>query len=121
MAKSRRVNLRAILADPDLRRELMIPTLQATQAREGIKTTRELAERAYYVVTEGELSAFFDLEDFRGTKEALDRRHEFFVRSLRDEPAKVRFDVARRDFGSIEGTPLAYRRLAYIAHIFKES
>lgn len=52
MANRRRVNLKALLADADLRRELMVSTIQATQAREGIETTREQAERAYYVVTE---------------------------------------------------------------------
>jgi len=30
MASRRRVDLRGILADPDLRRELMVPTIQAT-------------------------------------------------------------------------------------------
>jgi hypothetical protein len=44
---TRRVNLKAIFADPVLRRELMVATIQATQAREGIDTTREQAERAY--------------------------------------------------------------------------
>ncbi len=78
----RRVNVRAILADPDLRRKLMVPALQATQAREGIETTREQAERAYYVVTEGERAAFFDLDRFRGGKRGeTDKRHEMFVRS----------------------------------------
>ena len=48
--KSRRVNLRAILDDEDLRRELMVPVIQAMQAREGIKTTRAQAECAYYNV-----------------------------------------------------------------------
>ena len=43
----RRVNLRAILADPKLRRELLVSTIRATQAREGITTTQEQAEAAY--------------------------------------------------------------------------
>ncbi len=54
MSKRRRFDLKKILADPDMRRKLMLPTIQATQAREGIETTREQADRAYYVVTEGE-------------------------------------------------------------------
>ncbi len=45
-----RVNIRAILADPALRRELMVATIQATQNREGISTTRAQAEAAYDVV-----------------------------------------------------------------------
>lgn len=47
MTDRRRVNMKALLADDDLRRELMVSTIQATQAREGIETTREQAERAY--------------------------------------------------------------------------
>jgi hypothetical protein len=44
----KRVNVKAILADPDLRRKLMVSTIQATQAREGIDTTEAQANRAYY-------------------------------------------------------------------------
>lgn len=43
----RRVHVRDILDDPVERRELMINTIIATQAREGIEVTREQAERAY--------------------------------------------------------------------------
>jgi len=43
----RRVQIKDILQDPEQRRELMIQTLIATQAREGVITTREQAERAY--------------------------------------------------------------------------
>ena len=68
MADRRRVNMKALLADADLRRELMVSTIQATQAREGIETTRAQADRAYYVVTEAENATFFDLERYRGGK-----------------------------------------------------
>ena len=44
---NKRVNLRAILADPVKRRFLMVSAIVATQAREGITTTWEQAERAY--------------------------------------------------------------------------
>jgi hypothetical protein len=98
----------------------MVPTLQATQAREGIETTREQAERAYYVVTEAERTAFFDLERFRGGRAQQDRRNETFVRSLRDELPDIRFDIARRDFAAVKGSPLAYRRIGAVAHIFRE-
>ena len=47
---SRRVGIKAILADPELRRELMVSTIQAIQAREGIVITQEQAERAYDAV-----------------------------------------------------------------------
>lgn len=48
--RSRRVNIRSILADPHLRRELMVGVIVATQAREGITTTRAQAEAAYDAV-----------------------------------------------------------------------
>ena len=121
MAKRRRIDMKALLADADLRRELMVSTIQATQAREGIETTRDQADRAYYVVTESDKAAFFDLERFRGGKRSTpDRREEMFVRGLRELPRLVRFDVARRDFGMIEGSPLAYRRVGLAAHVFRE-
>lgn len=44
---SARINIRAILADPRLRRRLMVDTIIATQAREGIVTTIEQAGAAY--------------------------------------------------------------------------
>jgi hypothetical protein len=43
----RRVNVKAIMADPVLRRELMVSLIQTIQARERIDTTTEQAERAY--------------------------------------------------------------------------
>ena len=42
-----RVNLRAILDDPEKRREMMVGVIIATQAREGVTTTRAQAEAAY--------------------------------------------------------------------------
>jgi hypothetical protein len=50
---TRRVDIKAILADPALRRELMVRTIIAIQAREGIITTREQAEAAYDTVHRG--------------------------------------------------------------------
>ncbi|MFH0899877.1 MAG: hypothetical protein V2A73_04535, partial [Pseudomonadota bacterium] len=116
----RRLDIRGILADPNLRRELMVPTIQSTQAREGIETTHEQAERAYYVVTEGERATFFDLEPFRAIKSQPERRHEMFVRSLQDDAGALRIDVARRDFGFIEGSLLAYRNIVWLAPLFKD-
>jgi hypothetical protein len=43
----RRFDIKAILRDPEMCRELFIRTLIATQAREDIVTTREQAEAAY--------------------------------------------------------------------------
>src|ERR1039458_8741230 len=94
MAGSRRVDLRKILADPELRRKLMVSTIQATQAREGIQTTEEQARRAYYVVSEAERATFVDLTKFRGgPPEGADLRQEGFVRTLRGETSGVRFDI----------------------------
>jgi hypothetical protein len=122
MPENRRVDIRRILADPELRRELMVATVQATQAREGIETSREQAERAYYVVTEGERTAFFDLEQFRAVHGNSERREEAFALALRDCHARgrVRLDVARRDFSAVDGSPLAYR-LGPLAHVFREA
>ena len=122
MAKNRRVNVKAILADPDLRRKLMVSTIQATQAREGIDTTEEQADRAYYVVTEAERATFFELDRFKGAKRGeQDTRHEMFVKTLRAETDGVRYDIARRDFAAIDGRPLAYERVGIVAPIFRES
>lgn len=121
MARYERVDVRAILADPDLRRKLMVRTIQATQAREGIETTAEQAERAYYVVTEGERAAFFDLGGFRGQRGQPERRQDVFVRHLRRDQKRHRFDVARRDFRTIDGAPLAYRLMGLTAHVFREN
>ena len=122
MARNERVNVKAILADPDLRRKLMVRTIQATQAREGIDTTAEQGERAYYVVTEGERATFFALERSQATKkEEANRRHEMFVRGLAGELKRIRFDVRRRDFAAIESSPLAYRRVGIVAHVFRDA
>ena len=45
--KIRRVDIQEILDNPELRRELMVRTLIAIQAREGIEVTRERAEEVY--------------------------------------------------------------------------
>lgn len=44
---ARRIDMRALLADPVKRKALMVDCIIATQAREGIETTREQAEAAY--------------------------------------------------------------------------
>jgi len=47
-----RIDIRRILRTPILRRSLMVDTIVAIQARAGIVTTREQAERAYDKVQE---------------------------------------------------------------------
>jgi hypothetical protein len=118
--ESRRVNVKAILADADLRRKLMVSTIQATQAREGIDTTAEQADRAYYVVSEGEKATFLQLEPHRQKQGRAERRHEAFVKFLQGAENGLRFDVPRRDFIAIEGVPLAYSQIGYVAHLFRE-
>jgi hypothetical protein len=44
---NKRINLKAILADPTKREKLMVRCIIAAQAREGIRTTVEQATRAY--------------------------------------------------------------------------
>lgn len=118
---TKRVNMKAILADADLRRELMVSTIQATQAREGIDTSREQADRAYQVVTESERATFLSLPRFSGAKRGeRDRRNEMFVMSLRADADEIRHDVARRDFAAIDGSPIAYERVGLVAHLFRE-
>jgi len=119
MAGNKRVDLRKILADPELRRKLMVSTIQATQAREGIHTSEEQAQRAYYVVSEAERATFVDLTKGRGLPGGTDLRQEMFVRTIRGETTGVRFDIPRRDFGTIEGAPLSYRRLAVLSALFR--
>ena len=120
MAKNKRVNVKAILADSDLRRKLMVSTIQATQAREGIDTSPEQADRAYYVVSEGERATFFALRPFRGAKKGeTDRRNEVFVRSIRGETKDARFDVARRDFGLVESSVLAFKNFSWLTPVFR--
>src|SRR4051812_19017605 len=104
----KRVDVKAILADADLRRKLMVSTIQATQAREGIDTTPEQAARAYYIVSEGDKAAFFKLEPYRQFQGRPERREEMFITSLAGAQGSLRVDVARRDFIAIEGAPLAY-------------
>lgn len=119
---NKRVNVKAILADAELRRQLMVSTIQATQAREGIETSRDQADRAYYVVTEAERATFFELEQFKGGKKGEpDGRHKMFLKALRGGDQKIRHDVARRDFASIDGSPLAYERVGIVAPVFRES
>ena len=47
---SKRVDIKAILANPVLRRELFVGVIVSTQAREGIVTTHAQAEAAYDAV-----------------------------------------------------------------------
>jgi len=118
---TRRVDLKAILADADLRRELMVSTIQAIQAREGIDTTPEQADRAYYIVTEVERAAFFDLQSPMTTSGSVEDRHTAFVHALRGQRDDIRYDVPHRDFAALESSPLAYDRVAVVAALTNRS
>ena len=43
-----------------------------------------------------------------------------FVKGLRAEADGLRYDIARRDFAAIDGSPLAYERVGIVAPIFRE-
>jgi hypothetical protein len=120
---SKRVDVNAILADADLRRKLMVSTIQATQAREGIDTTPEQADRAYYVVTEAERATFFSLRQF--ARGATDEREEAFVRTASGIDAVqsigARYDVSRRDFMAVDGAPLVYAQVGVLGPLMREN
>jgi hypothetical protein len=121
MAKIKRYDIKKLLANPDLRRHLIIESTIIAQAREGIDITREEAEKSYYIVTEGERAVFFGLIPFRGQGGDADARHVEFVQALGDTKRGSRFDLAIRDFSAIDGSPLAFDRLALVGTIFREN
>ena len=119
MKKLKRFNIQKILADPDLRRRMVVRSTIATQAREGIDVSEQEAEDSYYVVTEGERAAFFDLVPFRSEVGENDGRHIEFANSLSQASNKSRIDVAHSDFESIDNTPLAFSVLGLVGPIFR--
>jgi hypothetical protein len=120
MVSKRREAARRILSDPDARRRLMIKTIQATQAREGIETSEAQAEKAYYIVTEADLAVFFALAKYRSS-ESGDKREEAFIEAISGDVSETRFDIPRRDFASIESAPLAFDRMSILAPLFREN
>lgn len=121
MAKFKRYDVKKLLANPDLRRHLIVEGTIATQAREGIDVSREQVENSYYVVTEGERASFFGLVPFRGETGDNDGRHLEFIRTLANYRSPVRSDVALRDFATIDDSPLAYDRLALLGSYFRNN
>jgi len=101
----------------------MVSTIQATQSREGIDTTPEQAARAYYVVSEGERATFLNLRPF--AKGAVDQRQEEFAKAVTNPglgyEAGIRFDVARRDFTTLEGAPLVYAQVGVLGPLVREN
>jgi hypothetical protein len=117
---SRRMNVKAILADADLRRKLMVSTIQATQAREGIETSPAQADRAYYVVTEAEQAAFIGLKEFRAQAGRPEARHKAFVEVLQRRNQSARIDIRRADFSALSGASLAYKWVGILAPHFRQ-
>lgn len=120
MPSNRREAARRILSDPDARRKLMVKTIQATQAREGIETSEAQAEKAYYVVTEADQGAFFDLAIRKGSKNQADQHEQMFVRALQTEENDKLVRVSRRDFSVIDGAPLLYSQVGMISSFFRD-
>src|ERR1039458_4009082 len=120
MATLKRYNIKKLLANPDLRRRLIVESTRVTQAREDIEIPRDQVENSYYVVTEAEQAAFFGLVAFRTQVGDADGRHQEFVRALGDRGSVARSNVALRDFANIDGAPLAYDRLGLIGALFRE-
>jgi hypothetical protein len=120
MATLKRYNIKKLLANPDLRRRLIVESTRVTQAREDIDISRDQVENSYYVVTEAEQAAFFGLVAFRTQVGDADGRHQEFVRALGDRGSVARSKGALRDFANIDGAPLAYDRLGLIGALFRE-
>ena len=117
----RRFDMKKLLANPELRKNLIINGTITTQAREGIDITREQAETSYYVVTEGERAAFLGLVPFRTETGENDGRHVEFVTSLHADTMQCRTDITLKDFSAIDGAPFAYDKLGLVARLFRDN
>jgi hypothetical protein len=121
MATLKRYDIKKLLANPNLRRRLIVESTRVTQAREDIEVSKEQVENSYYVVTEGERGAFFGLVPFRTEVGVNDGRHIEFARTLGAFASATRFDVSLRDFDSIDGSPLAFNRLSLVGPLFRNN
>ena len=121
MATLKRYDIKKLLAKPDLRRRLIVESTRVAQAREDIEVSKEQVENSYYVVTEGERGAFFGLVPFRTEVGVNDGRHIEYARTLGAFASATRFDVALRDFDSIDGSPLAFNRLSLVGPVFRNN
>lgn len=119
MPSLKRYDIKKLLANPDLRRRLVVESTRVTQAREDIHVSREHVENSYYVVTEAERAVFFDLVLARGDQDAVDRRHTAFVGSLGGRNRSVSFDVNLKEFLAVQGSPLSYKRLSLVGPLFR--
>jgi hypothetical protein len=113
--------MKKLLADPELRRKLVVQGTIATQAREGIDVSKAEAEDSYYVVTQAERAAFFGLVPFRSEAGESDGRHLEFIKSIQDHAFGCRTEVTIKDFLLIESAPLSYDKLAFISQAFRDN
>src|ERR1035438_593666 len=112
MPSLKRYDIKKLLANPDLRRRLIVESTRVTQAREDIQVAKDQVENSFYVVTEGERAAFFSLAGFRAEEAGVDGRHLEFVRTIPLAESGTRFDVVLTCFSALEHAPLAYRDLS---------
>jgi len=120
VGKFKRYDMKKLLADPELRRKLIVQGTIATQAREGIDVTEAEAEDSYYVVTQAERAAFLGLVPFRSEAGENDGRHLEFVHALgAHTKSSTRHDIFLKDFLAIGDSPIAYDRLALVGMIFR--
>jgi hypothetical protein len=117
----RRFDIKKLLANPELRKNLIVRSTVATQAREGIDISEKQAETSYYVVTEGERAAFFGLVPFRSDAGENDGRHVEFVNCLSGKlESTSRLDISIEDFLSIDASPISYDKIALVGHLFRD-
>ena len=119
MATLKRYNIKKLLANPDLRRRLIVESTRVTQAREDIDVAKDTVEDSYYIVTEAERGSFFDLERFARSEGDADERHRMFTKVLNDEGVGIRFDVPLLDFNVLNASTLAYAEMRILGRLFK--
>jgi hypothetical protein len=120
MATLKRYDIKKLLANPNLRRRLIVESTRVTQAREDIEVSTQQVENSYYVVTEAERAAFIPLAQFRASGDMPDRRHLEFVRVLSSEGDNVRMDVSLRDFESLDNSTLSYSLVRLVGPLFRQ-
>ncbi len=121
MPTLKRYDIKKLLANPDLRRRLIVESTRVTQAREDIEVAKDKVEDSYYIVTEAERGSFFDLERFACSEGDADERHRMFTKVLNDEGAGIRFDVPLLDFNVLNASTLAYAEMRILGRLFKTS
>ncbi|MBM3880203.1 MAG: hypothetical protein FJ387_10870 [Verrucomicrobia bacterium] len=120
MPTLKRYDIKKLLANPDVRRRLIVESTRITQAREDIEVAKDQVENSYYIVTEAERGAFFALSQFRAAEAEADRRHTEFVRALFDPTSDARVDVTLKDLMSLDNSTLSYGLIHLVGAFFRE-